>query len=197
MGLIHKLGQNAAAFLHSKTLKTTCAGRTDCTLQRVTAFHISCVRQSASTRRFTPQLKGKAMLKNFTMPKKFSYPKKPITVTAEVNMTGERMTGKIKKKIINRATELAGIVPFDWTMVYEEFVAYFGFETWESALAAQARLQDSNFHSHLWDYDVENQITGKLMRQAEAEGYEVRLCLHNDESVDWKNDPAFAERKSH
>jgi len=79
------------------------------------------------------------------------------------------------------------------------FVAYFGFWTWESALAAQAGLQDSNFHSHLWDEDVENQILGKFMRQAEAEGYEVRLHLHDDESVehDWKNDPAFAERKSH
>jgi hypothetical protein len=114
-------------------------------------------------------------------------------------MTGERLTGKIKKKIINRATELAGIVPFDWTMVYEEFVAYFGFETWESALAAQARLQDSNFHSHLWDVDVENQIAGRFLRQAEAEGYEVSMHPHDDDSVeiDWKNDPAFAERKSH
>jgi hypothetical protein len=139
------------------------------------------------------------MLKNFTMPKKFSYPKKPITVTAEVNMTGERLTKKIEKKIINRATELAGIVPFDWKMHGHLFVAFFGFWTWESALAAQARLQDSNFHSHLWDEDVENQILGKFMRQAEAEGYEVRLHPHDDESVevDWKNDPAFAERKSH
>ena len=40
------------------------------------------------------------MLNNFTMPKKFSHPKRPITVTAEVNMTGERLTGKLKKKII-------------------------------------------------------------------------------------------------
>jgi hypothetical protein len=140
------------------------------------------------------------MLKNFTMPKKFSYPKKPITVTAEVNMTGERLTKKIKKKIINRATELAGIVPFDWTMIHGYvFAAFFGFETWESALAAQARLQDSNFHTHIWDMDIENQIEGKFLRQAEAEGYEVSLHPHDDESVeiDWKNDPAFAERKSH
>ena len=43
MGLIHKLGQNALPFFTGKTLKTTCAGRTDCTLQRVTArFHFSC-----------------------------------------------------------------------------------------------------------------------------------------------------------
>lgn len=146
------------------------------------------------------------MLQNFTMPKKFSYPKKPITVTAEVNMTGERLTKKIEKKIINRATELAGIVPFDWMMRGHVFFALFGFETWESALAAQARLQDSNFHSHLWDEDVEKQIVGKFLRQAEAEGYqaevdgyEVRLHPRDDESVevDWKNDPAFAERKSH
>jgi hypothetical protein len=140
------------------------------------------------------------MLKNFTMPKKFSYDKRPITLTAEVNMTGERLTGKIKKKIINRATELVGIVPFDWTMMHEHlcFVAFFGFETMELALAAQARLQDSKFHSHLWNEDEENQIVGKFMRQAEAEGSEVSLHLHNDESVefDWKSDPAFAEKKS-
>lgn len=138
------------------------------------------------------------MLKNFTMPKKFSYAERPITVTAEVNMTGERLTGKIKKKIINRATELAGIVPFDWTMHGHLFVAFFGFGVMESALAAQARLQGSNFHSHLWNEDEENQIAGKVMRQAEAEGYEVSLHPHDDESVefDWKNDPAFAEKKS-
>jgi len=138
------------------------------------------------------------MLKNFTMPKKFSYPKRPITLTAEVNMIGERLTGKIKKKLINRATELAGTVPFDWMIHGYLFVAFFGFDSMETALAAQARLQDSNFHSHLWDEDVENQIAGKVMRQAEAEGYEVSLHLHNDESVelDWKNDPAFAEKKS-
>jgi hypothetical protein len=141
-------------------------------------------------------LKGKTMLKNFTMPKKFSYPQRPITVTAEVNMTGERLTGKLKKKIINRATELAGIVPFDWAMHEHIFVAFFGFGTMEVALAAQGRLQDSNFHSHLWNEDEENQIVGKLMHQAEAEGYEVSLHLDGIE-LDWKNDPAFAERKSH
>ena len=35
------------------------------------------------------------------------------------------------------------------------------------------------------------------MRQAEAEGYEVTLTQEDDESVefDWRNDPAFAEKK--
>jgi len=89
------------------------------------------------------------MLKNFTMSKKFSYPNRPITLTAEVNMIGERLTGKIKKKIINRATELAGT--FDWMIHGYLFVAFFGFDPMETALAAQARLQDSNFHSHLWN----------------------------------------------
>jgi hypothetical protein len=139
------------------------------------------------------------MLKNFTMPKKFSYPKRPITLTAEVNITGGRLTGKLEKKIINRATELAGTVPFDWAMLdgYPLFAAFFGFETWELALAAQARLQNSNFGSRLWNQDEENQILGKSMRQAEAEGYEVTLTQEDDESVefDWRNDPAFAEKK--
>jgi hypothetical protein len=136
------------------------------------------------------------MLNNFTMPKKFSYAKRPITVTAEVNVTGERLTGKLKKKILNRATELAGTVPFDWMARGHIFVAFFGFWTMESALAAQGRLQDSNFHSHLWHEDEENQIVGKIMRQAEADGHEV--SLHRDGvELDWKNDPAFAERKSH
>ena len=66
----------------------------------------------------------------------------------------------------------------------------------DSALAAQDRLQDSNFHSHLWNEGEENQIIGKIMRQAEADGHEV--SLHRDGvELDWKNDPAFAERKSH
>ena len=126
--------------------------------------------------------------------KKFSYPKRPITVTAEVKITGEKLTGKLKKKIINRATELAGIVPFDWMAHGHIFVAFFGFGTMESALAAQARLQDSNFHSHLWNEDEEKQIIGKFMRQAEAEGHEVSVHQEGVE-LDWKNDPAFAERK--
>jgi hypothetical protein len=139
------------------------------------------------------------MLKNFIMPKKFSYPTRPITLTAEVNMSGQKLTGEIKEKIINRATELVGTVPFDWEMFeFEErhtFAAFFGLETWELALAAQARLQDSNFRSHIWNEDVEDQVVGKLLRQAEADGYEVEY-MEDDESVDWKNDPALAERKS-
>jgi hypothetical protein len=114
------------------------------------------------------------MLKNFTMPKKYSYLKKPITVTAEVDMTGERLTRKLKEKIINRATELTGIVPFNWTKMWGHFfVAFFGFGTMESALAAQARLQDSNFYSRLWDEDVEEQVVGNFARQAEADAYEI------------------------
>jgi hypothetical protein len=100
------------------------------------------------------------MLKNFTMPKKFSYSKRPITLTAELNTTCARLTGKLEKKIINRAAELAGTVPFDWVMMDGCFVAFFGFETWELALAAQARLQNSNFGSRLWNQDEENQILG-------------------------------------
>jgi hypothetical protein len=132
------------------------------------------------------------MLKNFTMPKKFSYPKKAFTLTAEVNMTGERLTRKLKERIINRATELTGIVPFNWTMMHGYlFVAFFGFEEMFSALEAQARLEDSNFHSQLWPEDEGNRIVGKMMRQLEAEGFKVHL--HQDDGtrvdIDWKNAP--------
>jgi hypothetical protein len=37
------------------------------------------------------------MLKNFTMPEKFSYPKRPVTLTAEVIITGRRLTGNIAR----------------------------------------------------------------------------------------------------
>jgi hypothetical protein len=121
------------------------------------------------------------MLSNFKMPKKFSYPAKNITVTAEVrpNAPGDsgEFTRQIKRKIINRATELAGVIPFDWyySPEIDQFVVFFGFDLIEPALAAQQRLQDSNFHSHLWDEAMQNQMIGKIMRQSKAEGYETSM----------------------
>jgi hypothetical protein len=126
--------------------------------------------------------------------RKYPYPKRPITLTAEVKID-KRLTGRIKRKVINRTTELAGIVPFDWMMHGRTFVAFFGFVTMESALAAQARLQHSNFRANLMTEDEENQIFGQFLRQAEAEGHEILLREDNVE-IDWKNDPAFAEKKS-
>jgi hypothetical protein len=113
-------------------------------------------------------------------------------------MDGHKLTGKIKKEIINLATELVGDIPFDWWLFNERhtFVAFFGLETWELALAAQARLQDSNFHSRVFNEDLEDRVLGKFLRQAEAEGREVEVYDGNGERVDWKSDPRWAERKS-
>jgi hypothetical protein len=66
-----------------------------------------------------------------------------------------------------------------------------GSTQWESALAAQARLQSSNFSSNLWDKDMQNHILGGILRKFEAEGLSPSLHDGDDNELDWKNDPAF------
>jgi hypothetical protein len=139
------------------------------------------------------------MLKNFTVPEKYSYPTRPITLTAEIPTWGYDLPDdEIKWAILERMTELVGDIPFDWEVLCEGYVfaVFFGLETWELALAAQARLRASNFDTHVWDEGVEDQVLGKLLRQAEAEGCEVEVYDENDERIDWEDDPALAERKS-
>ena len=139
------------------------------------------------------------MLQHFKVPKKYSYPKRPITVTAEVCMVNAKLTRQIKRKILNRTTELAGTVPYDWFMDpgWQHFVAFFGFDTWEQGLAAEEQLKDSIFATHSWSESEELQIVGNLMRNAEAEnpGEEAEFFF-GDEKHDWRNDPRFAEKKS-
>jgi hypothetical protein len=103
-----------------------------------------------------------------TVLKKYSYPTRPITLTAEVPTWGLEMTDDIVEAGIRRTTELVGDVPFDWMTLETRptFAVFFGLETWELALAAQARLQASNFDTHVWDEGVEDQVLGKLLRQA-------------------------------
>jgi hypothetical protein len=65
------------------------------------------------------------------LPGKFSYPPKPVTVTAEVSPNSLRggFPRQLRKKIVSRATELAGVIPFDWDLVNDYFVVFFGFDT--------------------------------------------------------------------
>ena len=77
------------------------------------------------------------------------YFNKPITVQAEFYIKGKRLTMKLQKKIIHQATELAGIAPFDCFMCEQcghHFCMRFRFDTMKSALAARARLENSNIN---------------------------------------------------
>jgi hypothetical protein len=105
--------------------------------------------------------------------KKFSYTKKDYTATASVNIEGAAFGFAAKRKVLNRATELCGIVPFDWENQKlhgdRVFLMYFGFDTLEEAEAAKLRLEAANFQVWLWDLDIENKILGTALRQSEAQ----------------------------
>jgi hypothetical protein len=112
---------------------------------------------------------NRVILKNVELPKKFSYHNKPITLEADVKMIGERLTEKIKKKIIHRSTELAGIMPFDWFLCddcKQHFVMMFGFDTMESARAARARLENSKLNVRCWIEDEEKRAEARQLGKA-------------------------------
>ena len=134
---------------------------------------------------------NKSMLEDLKLPRKLGCPKKCIIAEAGVNINGgETLTRKLKKKIIHQATELAGIAPFDWFMrdgCKQHFVMMFGFDTMESALAAQARLANANFEVRLWIKDDDNQIMGMLEPVPGRSSVPTELCVHAIQPVDPKH----------
>ena len=114
--------------------------------------------------------------------KKYSYSKKPLTVAAVAAIEGTKFSYSRRTQVLKRATELCGIVPFDWhkTEIYDGdrlplppgkgFVMYFGFDTTLAAEAAKQRLTEANFGALVWDVDHENRCIGEALREAERGG---------------------------
>ena len=81
--------------------------------------------------------------------KKYSCSKKPLTVAAVAAIEGTKFSYSRRTQVLKRATELCGIVPFDWhkTEIYDGdrlplppgkgFVMYFGFDTTSARNADQ------------------------------------------------------------
>jgi hypothetical protein len=69
--------------------------------------------------------------------------------------------------VISRATELVGIVPFDWMMHHGEFVMFFGVETIELAQAARGRLQRANFAVCFWTTEEGLFVAAKVLERIE------------------------------
>ncbi len=83
-----------------------------------------------------------------------------------------------------QATDLVGIVPFDWQRLGNIFVMYFGVDTVELARAAKRRLEESSFKANFMSREEEFVAAAKLLRRLEGEGVEVGLVTRAVRSLD-------------
>jgi hypothetical protein len=139
-------------------------------------------------------------LESIKLPPKFSYSAKEITLVASIDI-GQYKTkvpAKKKRQVVNRAIELAEAIPFDWTIELaasdkpgSQIAVFFGFDTYQEALAGQKRLQESGFDVKLWDKEEGNRLLAMALKQAEAKGYEVGPITDQDSGeevdFDWRN----------
>ncbi len=95
-----------------------------------------------------------------------------------------------------QATDLVGIVPFDWERSANIFVMYFGVDTVELARAVKRRLEESNFKVDFMSREEELVVAAKLLRRLEGEGVEVGPVTRGvksldgrweTETIDWRN----------
>jgi hypothetical protein len=95
---------------------------------------------------------------------RFSYPAKTVTVVAKEDISGKRLSRKRQKELINRATELVGIVPIDWERAGNQFIMYFGVDTVDLASDAKRRLEQSGFEARFWTDEEGAAIFAKMLR---------------------------------
>jgi hypothetical protein len=90
-----------------------------------------------------------------------------VTVATLTQVTGKRLPRKTRDKLASQATELVGIVPFDWEVLCGGFVMFFGVDTIEFALAAQGRLQGANFDIRFWTTEEGLFVAAKVLERIE------------------------------
>jgi hypothetical protein len=126
-------------------------------------------------------------------PSRFSYPKKKLTVAAAVNAQAHKtLSGKFRRRAMDRAAELVGIVPFDWFKTGDSFVMFFGVDTVESALAAQKQLIEAGYSASFWNSEEEMHMVGAALRQLDTAGHEIGPITDEDGNeigFDWRTPP--------